>query len=113
MDAPTAPTLRHKPASVELGRFGSENPEAWLFQAERYFDFYGIAAAHRMTLASFYLDGEALDWYRWLFRLESAEGRLAKLRQTTTVSEFQGRFEAMANQTNDISEGLMVRLFIS
>uniref|UniRef100_A0A3Q7EG54 Uncharacterized protein n=1 Tax=Solanum lycopersicum TaxID=4081 RepID=A0A3Q7EG54_SOLLC len=25
------------------------------------------------------------------------------------VSEFQGRFEAMANQTNDISEGLMVR----
>ena len=29
------------------------------------------------------------------------------------VSEFQGRFEAMANQTNDISEGLMVRLLIS
>ncbi|KAH0653300.1 hypothetical protein KY289_030978 [Solanum tuberosum] len=135
MDAPTAPTLRHKPASVELGRFGGENAEAWLFQAERYFDFYGIAAAHRLTLASFYLDGEALDWYRWLFRnkqlvgwdhfvekvkirfqpkgLESVEGRLAKLHQMTTVSKFQGRFEAMANQTNDISEGLMVRLFIS
>ena len=134
MDAP-APTLRHKPASLELGLLGGENPEAWLFQAEHYFDFYGIAAAHRLTLASFYLDGEALDWYRWLFhnkqlvrldhfiekvkisfqpkRLESAEGRLAKLRQTTMVSEFQGRFEAMANQTNDISEGLMVRLLIS
>uniref|UniRef100_A0A3Q7EGD1 Retrotransposon gag domain-containing protein n=1 Tax=Solanum lycopersicum TaxID=4081 RepID=A0A3Q7EGD1_SOLLC len=67
MDAP-APTLHHKPASVELGRFGGQNPEAWLFQAERYLDFYGIAAAHRLTLASFYLDGEALDWYRWLFR---------------------------------------------
>ncbi|KAH0717613.1 hypothetical protein KY285_013644 [Solanum tuberosum] len=126
MDAPTTPTLRHKPTSVELGRFGGENPEAWLFQAERYFDFYGIVAAHRLTLASFYLDGEVLDWYRWLFRnkqlvgwdhfvekvkirfqpkgLESAEGRLAKLPQTTTVSEFRGRFEAMANQTNDISD---------
>ncbi|XP_055814639.1 uncharacterized protein LOC129884347 [Solanum dulcamara] len=118
-DTPEVPTLRHRPAPVELGRFCGENPEAWIFQAERYFDFYGIAETHKLTLASFYLDGEALEWYRWLFRnkqlvgwdhfaekariffkkkgLESAEGRLAKLQQVTTVSEFQGRFEAIAN----------------
>lgn len=53
MDAPVAPMLCHKPAPVELGRFGGENPEAWLFQAGCYFNFYGIAAAYRLTLASF------------------------------------------------------------
>lgn len=45
--------------------------------------------------------------------LESAEGRLAKLRQITTVSDLQGRFEAIANETDDISDRLMLRLFIS
>lgn len=45
--------------------------------------------------------------------LESTEGRLAKLRQVTTVSELQGRFEAIANEIDDISDRLMLRLFIS
>ncbi|WMV27532.1 hypothetical protein MTR67_020917 [Solanum verrucosum] len=66
-DTLEAPTLRHRPAPVELGQFRGENPEAWIFQAERYFDFYGIAKMHKLTLASFYLNGEALEWYQWLF----------------------------------------------
>ncbi|KAH0722319.1 hypothetical protein KY289_005363 [Solanum tuberosum] len=63
----TPPTLRHKPASVELGRFHGVNPESWVFQAESYFEFHGITEDHKLTLASFYLDGDALEWYRWLF----------------------------------------------
>ena len=39
---PVPETFRHKRASVEIGRFHGENPEAWIFQAERYFDFYKI-----------------------------------------------------------------------
>nr|XP_009797113.1 PREDICTED: uncharacterized protein LOC104243599 [Nicotiana sylvestris] len=128
-------TLRHKPASVEFGQFCGENPEAWLFQAERYFAHYEIADDEKLTIASFYLDGDALEWYRWLYwnkqlagwehfaekvrirflpkGLESAEGRLAKLRQITTVSELQSRFEKIANETTDISDRLLVRLFVS
>lgn len=120
---------------MELGRFRGENPEAWIFQAECYFEFYCITENHKLPQASFYLDSEALEWYRWLFRnkqlidwehftskllirfqkrhLKSAEGRLAKIRQLTTVSEYQSRFEAIANETNDIKESLMVRLFCS
>ncbi|KAH0778523.1 hypothetical protein KY290_004950 [Solanum tuberosum] len=63
---PTPPTLRHKPASIELVRFHGVNPESWVFQAECYFEFYGITKDHKLTLASFYLDGDALEWYRWL-----------------------------------------------
>lgn len=62
------PTLRHKPVPVELGRFHGDNVEAWFFQAEKYFKFYSIEDSHKLTLASFYLDVEALDWYRWLYR---------------------------------------------
>ncbi|OIT03531.1 hypothetical protein A4A49_57573, partial [Nicotiana attenuata] len=111
--APVTTTLRQKPASVEFGRFRGDNPEAWIFQAERYFDFYKIEEDQRLTMASFYLDDEALEWIRFKQKgLESAEGRLAKLRQVTTVSELQGRFETIANETDEISEKLMIQLFI-
>ncbi|KAG5573141.1 hypothetical protein H5410_062907 [Solanum commersonii] len=53
--------LRHKSASVELGRFHGVNPESWVFQAEHYFEFYGITEDHKLTLASFYLEGDALE----------------------------------------------------
>lgn len=62
------PTLRHKPAPVEFGRFNGDNADAWVFQAERYFEFYSISDSNKLSLASFYLDGEALDWYQWLYR---------------------------------------------
>lgn len=59
------PTLRHKLAPVKIGRFDGENPAAWIFQVERYFDFYHIVDDEKLTIALFYLDGEARDWYRW------------------------------------------------
>ena len=49
---PATTTLRHKP--VEFGRFCGENSEAWLFQAERYFDHYGIAEDEKLTIASLF-----------------------------------------------------------
>ncbi|PHU23907.1 40S ribosomal protein S12 [Capsicum chinense] len=127
--------LRHKRASVELSRFSGEHPDAWVFQVERYFTFYSILPEQQLSMASFYLDGTALEWYRWLFRnkqlvdwthfaskllirfrkreLEDPEGRLAKLRQTSTVADYQARFEAFVNETADIPDTLMVKLFVS
>ncbi|OIS98942.1 hypothetical protein A4A49_60795, partial [Nicotiana attenuata] len=93
--------LRHRP---KFGRFYGSNPEAWIFQVERYFDFYRIELDEQLTVASFYLDGEALEIRFKQKGLESAEGWLAKLRQVTTVSELQGRFQSIANETDDISE---------
>jgi len=46
-------------------------------------------------------------------RLESTKGRLAKLRRITTVSNVQSRFEIIANETDDMDDNRMVRLFIS
>ncbi|OIT37926.1 hypothetical protein A4A49_22275 [Nicotiana attenuata] len=52
-----------------LDRFsGSGNPESWLFRAERYFTYLGFTEKDWLPLPSFYLDGEALNWFNWLFR---------------------------------------------
>ena len=47
-------TLGHKPASVYLGHFYG-------------IIFYRIVDDHKFSLASFHLDGDALEWYRWLY----------------------------------------------
>lgn len=38
---------------------------------------------------------------------------MAKLRQFSTVADYQARFEAIANETEDVSESLMLKLFVS
>ncbi|KAL3358901.1 hypothetical protein AABB24_015807 [Solanum stoloniferum] len=98
---------------AKLWQFRGENLEAWIIQAEHYFDFYNIEEDQKLTVASFYLDGEALDWYRWLFRnnqlidwphfaakvrirfkpkeLESVRGRFTNLGQVTYVNEYQNQ----------------------
>ncbi|XP_049358495.1 uncharacterized protein LOC125823113 [Solanum verrucosum] len=57
-----------KSGTVEFQRFCGENTELWISQAEHYFNFYEIAENNKLYLASSYLDGAALTWYRWLFQ---------------------------------------------
>nr|XP_033510271.1 uncharacterized protein LOC117275031 [Nicotiana tomentosiformis] len=55
--------------AVVLDRFnGISNPESWIFRAERYFTYLGFSEKDWLPLPSFYLDGEALTWFKWLFR---------------------------------------------
>uniref|UniRef100_M1CRZ2 Retrotransposon gag domain-containing protein n=1 Tax=Solanum tuberosum TaxID=4113 RepID=M1CRZ2_SOLTU len=94
-----------------MGRFHGDNPLDWVMQTEKYFIFYDILSEHKLSWASFYLDGEALEWYRWLFRNKQLAGwdhfvdklfirfqsrkaphnRFAFLRQFTTVDDSQAR----------------------
>ncbi|KAH0658833.1 hypothetical protein KY285_027378 [Solanum tuberosum] len=54
---------------VVLDRFsGDADPEDWIYRAERYFTFLGFSEEHWLPLPSFYLDGEALEWFHWMFR---------------------------------------------
>nr|XP_016499074.1 PREDICTED: uncharacterized protein LOC107817715 [Nicotiana tabacum] len=77
-----SPLLHHKRALIEISHFNGDNPEAWVFQVERYFNFCFINENEKLIIASFYL-----------------EGRLAKLQQSTTVADYQARFEALSNET--------------
>ncbi|KAH0695602.1 hypothetical protein KY284_015656 [Solanum tuberosum] len=97
--------------NAKLWQFGGKNPEAWIVQAEHYFDFHKIEEDQKLNVASFYLDGEALKWNQGLFRnnqlidwphfadkvkirfkqkgFESTGGRFANLEQVTYVTEYQ------------------------
>nr|GFB86192.1 transposon Ty3-G Gag-Pol polyprotein [Tanacetum cinerariifolium] len=46
-------------------RFSGEDPQGWVYQAEQYFEFQKVAEGDRIALASFHLDGIALQWHRW------------------------------------------------
>ncbi|KAG5627904.1 hypothetical protein H5410_013122 [Solanum commersonii] len=47
---------------------GTGSPEGWLYRAEQCFTFLGFDEEYWLPLHSFYLDGEALTWFNWLFR---------------------------------------------
>nr|GEW84268.1 transposon Ty3-G Gag-Pol polyprotein [Tanacetum cinerariifolium] len=47
-------------------RFSGEDPQGWVYQAEQYLEFQKVAEGDRIALASFHLDGIALQWHRWL-----------------------------------------------
>ncbi|KAH0650869.1 hypothetical protein KY289_031108 [Solanum tuberosum] len=68
------PSCSCVPNSVSLPRFSGDNPTVWVLQAEKYFVFHNILSEHKLSLASFYFDGEALEWYRWLFRNKQLAG---------------------------------------
>ncbi|KAD5507428.1 hypothetical protein E3N88_15131 [Mikania micrantha] len=125
----------HKPASIHLPQFAGSHPKRWVAQALRYFDFYSISDLDQMTIASFYLDDDAADWYDWMIRhhklagwsaftealiqrfrvreLEEPEDLLSKLQQTSTVSEYRHRFEEISTRTMDLPPTFLVRCFIS
>ncbi|PKI37595.1 hypothetical protein CRG98_042019 [Punica granatum] len=94
--ANNTPTLRHKPAPVEISRFSGSNPEAWTFQLVDW-PYLAEILVKRFRENDF----------------EAPEGRLAKLRQHTTVTEYQAGFEAISNETMALLTQFLLHCFIS
>ncbi|KAH0701783.1 hypothetical protein KY285_016061 [Solanum tuberosum] len=91
---------------AKLWQFQSENLEVWIVQAEYYFDFYSIEEDRKLTVASFYLDGEHLIKSK---ELESVRGRFTNLGQVTYVNEYQYRCERhVFDEFSDKSRGAIL-----
>ena len=43
--------------------FTGENPNGWIFRADRYFATYGLTEEEKLVAAAMSLDGDALSWY--------------------------------------------------
>ncbi|GMI93353.1 hypothetical protein HRI_003004600 [Hibiscus trionum] len=124
-----------KPVQVELPLFTGEDPEEWLASAHDFFKFYGTEDHHRVTMASFRMTGTARKWFRWMQRqrqlagwahlvdairkrflvmeIESPAGQLSKLLQSSTVAEYQSRFEDLALRTSNLPEEFLLDCFTS
>ncbi|XP_042401280.1 uncharacterized protein LOC121991335 [Zingiber officinale] len=119
---------------VEFPRWENNDPIGWISRAEKYFRFHSTSDNAKVELASINLEGDAIQWYDWLeachgppkweeFKeelinrfgpsgYENVDGELAKIQQTSTVLEYQGRFERLSNRTRDWSEKQLLGTFI-
>ncbi|KAL5800886.1 hypothetical protein ACOSQ3_032518 [Xanthoceras sorbifolium] len=41
-------------------------PAEWIYKAEQYFEFKDVNPTYQVQLASFHLEGIALQWHRWI-----------------------------------------------
>lgn len=47
----------------------------WFDKADHYFSMYEIPREDRLTIASFYLDGRANKWWRWIKKQYERDNR--------------------------------------
>ncbi|CAM8890276.1 unnamed protein product [Rhodiola kirilowii] len=120
---------------VEVPRFHGEGIDAWIFSVERYFEQNSIPTEQQVTCASYYLGGEALQWYQYLksaqlihswqeFVAEMRErfGRdhywrpgvaLNKLTQRGTVAEYIAEFVSLVPSTTGMTPGTLLDRFLA
>ncbi|RVW85308.1 hypothetical protein CK203_045592 [Vitis vinifera] len=111
----------------------AHDPTGWIYKAEQYFDFKNITPGQQVQLASFHLEGIALQWHRWLTKFrgpltwdeftkavqlrfgptdyEDPSEALTRLKQTTTVVAYQEAFEKLSHRVDGLPEKFSHRLF--
>lgn len=126
---------KEKNPTVALTTFDGNNPHNWIFQAERYFNYYSTPEDQRVELASFHMQGQALTWFQWMHRnkqipswpalakaLEQRFGpptflnpqaTLFKLKQLTTIDHYQATFETLCNRITTLTPDSILQCFIS
>ena len=50
---------------LDMPIFGGDNPEGWVFRAERYFHLNQLTEGEKLLAASVYLDRDVLTWFGW------------------------------------------------
>jgi hypothetical protein len=115
--------------------FDGTDPLEWLFQEDQFFTFYQIPMESRLSMSSFYMKGDALSWFKWMYQnnqlfdwisftkaLElrfgpstyaNHQAELFKLRQSGTVSEYQAQFERLGNRVIGLPAEALLNCFIS
>jgi len=59
---------QHHNLKLSFPKFNGDDPTGWIYKAEQYFDFQNIVPNQQVQLASFHLEGIALQWHRWLIK---------------------------------------------
>ncbi|RVX15939.1 Pentatricopeptide repeat-containing protein [Vitis vinifera] len=120
---------------VVMPVFTGENPDGWIFWADRYFATYGLTKEEKLVAAAMSLDGDALSWYQWTDSREAfgswdnlkrrlllrfrptQEGSLCEqflaVRQQGTVAAYRREFEILATPLKGILEKVMESTFMN
>ena len=63
-----------KTAKLEFPRFSGDDPTEWFNRVNQFFEFQNTLEAHKVSLASYHLEGEANQWWQWIRRTFQEEG---------------------------------------
>ncbi|KAA0038184.1 transposon Tf2-1 polyprotein isoform X1 [Cucumis melo var. makuwa] len=125
---------RSKFKKVEISVFRGNDPNSWLFKADRYFQIYKLTDSKKIvSVISF--DGPSLDWFRsqeerdkfkdWSdlkiqllerfrsIREGSLYGRFFAIKQTTTVEEYLNLFDRLVVPLSDLSNRVLEETFMN
>lgn len=85
-----SPPLARLP-KLEVPPFSGEGVLPWIFQIERFFIFHQVLPDQKIDIAVFYMTGEVLQWYHWLYSTQQlslwdAFARQAELRWVPPLS---------------------------
>ena len=116
-------------------KFTGEDPTGWIYRAEQYFEFQNISTHQRVQLASFHLEGIALQWHRWLTKFKGPlswqdftkallhrfgptefndpSEALTRLKQTSTVALYQEEFERLSQLFDNLPDTYLIGCFIA
>ena len=96
---------------LDFPHFDGANLIRWIYQAKQYFSLHNTLHTNKVPLASFHLEGIALQWHPWITKFqgpltweeftksilrrfgptnfEDPFEALSRLRQTTTIAVYQ------------------------
>lgn len=119
----------------EMPIFCGEKPDAWVYEAETYFDMHSLTELEKVKVSICTFDPDTVDWFRYAHNRKailtwpelkkrifdrfrpSQEGNLMSrflaIKQETTVAEFRKRFEFFPATIPGLAEEVMENTFLS
>ncbi|XP_077236971.1 uncharacterized protein LOC143878581 isoform X2 [Tasmannia lanceolata] len=107
---------------MDVPKFDGSDPIGWIFKVEQFFNYYSTSDEQRLLISSFHLEGPALSWYQWAKSnnlinswkgfldaiqprfgrslYSDPKGELSKLLQSSSIDDYQSRFEELSNQVH-------------
>ncbi|RVW35013.1 Retrovirus-related Pol polyprotein from transposon 17.6 [Vitis vinifera] len=127
-----------KLAKLEFPRYSGNDPTERFNKVDQFFEYQGIPAAQKVSLASFHLEGEANQWWQWLRRSYSEEGKevawadfeeelwarfgptecedfdeaLSRVKQMGSLRDYQREFEKLGNRMQGWTQKALVGTFM-
>ncbi|CAL1395604.1 unnamed protein product [Linum trigynum] len=125
-------------AKLEFPRFAGNDPTEWFTRVDQFFEYQQVEEEQKVPLASYHLEGEANQWWRWLQKSYIQEGlnvtwelfanelwtrfgpadeddadeALSRIRQTGTLRDYQREFERLGNKVQVWTQKALVGAFM-
>ena len=121
--------------NFDFPRFDGTNALEWIFNANKFFDYYHIPDLERVSIASMHMDKGAVHWFQMMQRnlpfrswhdlkraiemefgpslFDCPRASLFKLTQTGSVGDYYSEFTALANRVHVEPPEALLDCFIS